>query len=356
MTHILPRIPVWTAAVGLMFLSITRPANAGDPPLPLFGTEEMMIARIEAPITTIMRDRSEKTYLEGFFSYSDAAGAEHRLPVRLRTRGVFRRRVNICNFAPLRLNFAKDDVADSEFAGQDKLKLVTHCRSGKGRGSYEQYVLKEYFAYRVLETFTEQSFNTRLLKLTYVDTDRKNREQTKYAFLIEEKEHVGERLGWRLIEVPRIDERELDPLQANLVSVFEYLIGNTDYSMVLGARDDPCCHNIVLYSSMPGVYLPVPYDFDLAGIVNTPYATPNPKYKLDTVTERLYRGACANNELLHATLALYLEKEQELRSLLTQLDGLNRYRKAQVRRFIEDFYEDFENERELERNFLEDCS
>lgn len=353
-TPILRRLPHWTAALGAMFLLILGPADAGEPPLLLFGTEESMNLRLVAPFTQIMRDRSEQTYFDAMLSYTDASGAEHRIPLRIRTRGEFRRRKEICDFAPLRLNFRKGDVKGSEFAGQDKIKLVTHCRSG--RGSYEQYVLKEYFAYRVLETLTEHSFNTRLISLTYVDTDMKNRERTKYAFLIEEKMHVGERLGWEEMKVSRIVASQLDPAQANLIAVFEYFIGNTDFSMVLGARDEPCCHNIVLYSTEPGVFLPVPYDFDLAGIVNTPYAAPNPKYKLDSVTERLYRGSCANNDLLQTTLARFRDNEEELRELLANLEGLSRYRKREVRRYIDKFYEDFEDERELDRNFLSDCT
>ena len=204
---------------------------------------------------------------------------------------------------------------------------------------------------------TDKSFRTRLLRITYVDTDRKNRRRDNYAFVIEEKEHVGERLGWTMENVRRIHHSQLERTQANLIAVFEYVIGNTDFSMVLGAIDDPCCHNVTLYSETPGTFIPVPYDFDLAGIVNTPYATPNPKYKkISAVTERLYRGHCRDNELLSSTLAQFTEKEAELRALIEQLEGLSEHRKRPVRRYIEAFYDDFSTPKKLKRNFLDDCS
>ncbi len=350
----MPALQYWTAAAALMFLIAAGRASEDTDSPPLFESDTLIVARVIAPFTSIMRDRSETEYRDGRFIYVDDSGVEQELRVKLRTRGRYRRKKDICDFAPLRLNFSRKQVAETEFAGQDKLKLVTHCKSG--RGNYQAYVLKEYLAYRIFETLTEQSFKTRLLQITYVDTDREHRVFPKYAFVIEEKEAVGERLGWELVDVPRILPEQLDRNQANLISVFEYFIGNTDFSMVLGALDDSCCHNIVLYSATPGTFIPVPYDFDLAGIVNAPYATANPKYKLDKVTDRLYLGRCGNNDLLEATLAQFKDKEQEMREMLADLNGLNSFRKRQVRRFIDDFYEDFESARALEKNFVEDCS
>ena len=131
-----------------MFLLIAIPMAVGaEEPgesRPLFMSDETLIARVEGPLTTVMRDRSETGYQDGRFTYIDKTGAEQQLGVKLRTRGVYRRRKDICSFAPLRLNFSRKKVNDTEFAGQDKLKLVTHCESG--RGIYQQYVLKEYLA------------------------------------------------------------------------------------------------------------------------------------------------------------------------------------------------------------------
>jgi len=347
-----------TRVPALMFLALICPndvgAAASDAAAPLFDGGTTLHLTIAAPFTTIMQTRSDTGYDDGVLTYTDASGSSQELDIGLRTRGVYRRRKDVCDFAPLRLNFKRKEVSGTIFEGQDKIKLVTHCVSGRGR--YDQYVLKEYFAYKVLQTLTDQSFRTRLVLLTYADTAGRKRTQTRYAFLIEEKEHLAERLQWTLENVPKIEHGALDKQQAMLVYVFEYFIGNTDFSLVLGARDKDCCHNVELFSSTPGRFIPVPYDFDLAGIVDTPYATPNPKYKLPAVTERLYRGRCEDNDLLPETLAMFAAKEQELRESLTRLEGLTRHRKREVREYIEDFYEDFETQRDLQKNFLKDCS
>ena len=340
-----------------MFLALFAlvPVNAQEaPPAPLFASDEPIALSIEAPFSTISRDRSKTEYHDGILRYTDGAETEHTIALGLRSRGEYRRRKDVCDFPPIRLNFKKNGNEDNVFEGQDKLKLVTHCKSG--RGNYQQYVVMEYLAYRILASLTDQGFKTRLLHLSYIDTDRKKKQlYTKYAFVIEHKDELARRMGWTLVEVPRIGDDQLDRKQANLVAVFEYLIGNTDFSMVLGARDEPCCHNIVLYSAKPGTFIPVPYDFDLAGIVNAPYATPNPKYKLDSVRERLYRGYCGNNDILPETLAYFTDKKREIYAVINDIDGLGKYRKRQMTRYVDDFYEDFETARDTERNFLQEC-
>ena len=88
---------------------------------------------------------------------------------------------------------------------------------------------------------------------------------------------------------------QLNKAQSALAALFQYMIGNTDFSMVASVEGEDCCHNgILLTGDSPGYYY-VPYDFDFAGIVDAPYAEPNPRFKLRGVTSRLYRGHCSFN-------------------------------------------------------------
>ena len=52
------------------------------------------------------------------------------------------------------------------FEGQDKFRVVTHCRD---RDEYEENVLEEYLAYRIYALLTEISFRVRLARITYGD-------------------------------------------------------------------------------------------------------------------------------------------------------------------------------------------
>ena len=90
------------------------------------------------------------------------------LPINLQLRGITRRTSEICDFAPLRVDFTAAPPATSVFAGQRRLKLVTHCRNS---ASFQQYVLLEYAAYRLYNLLTPRSFRVRLANITYQGDD-----------------------------------------------------------------------------------------------------------------------------------------------------------------------------------------
>ena len=327
----------------------------GDFTQPLFDSHDLMEVRIEAPLTTLTREQPEEEYLDGRFSYIDAAGTEHTFDLKLQTRGITRRKKSICNFPPIRLNFRKKQVEGTEFANQDKLKLVTHCQSRKR--SFEQLVLREYLAYRILQTLTDKSFRTRLMRITYVDTEKSDDDpMIKYGFVIEDEDNLGERIGMDDAKVSGIKADELDRRYANLASVFQYLIGNTDFSLILGPSNKSCCHNSVLFSAGGAPYTSIPYDFDYSGIVDAPYAVPNPRFKLRSVKNRLYRGRCMNNDLLDSTFAYFLEKETEIRDLVDGLDGLNSRDRKEVHNFLNRFFREISDPVRKESRFISKCS
>lgn len=320
---------------------------------PLFASDSTLQARIAAPLTTLMRERSDTEYLEGTFSYVDATGVERTLSLKLRARGKFRLQRDTCNLPPIRLNFRKKEVAGTEFAGQDKLKLVTHC--SQRREVYEQYVLKEYLAYRIFNTLTDNSFRTRLLKIDYVDSDDDGKTWTRYGFVIEDDDLLAERIGAEVAKVPRITYATLDRQQAILVSVFQYLIGNTDYSLVASTRDDDCCHNTVLFSVAGGNYIAIPYDFDFSGLVNARYAEPSPRLPIRSVVRRLYRGICTHNDLMEATIARFKGSEDSIRQAALRLEGLREKERAAVLQYISGFFDDIADASSVERNLVNKC-
>jgi hypothetical protein len=321
---------------------------------PLFATYDMMTVRIEAPMTTLMKQQPDEEYLEGMFTYVDRSGQEVTLDLKLQTRGRFRRKKDTCNFSPIRLNFRKGQVEGTEFAGQDKLKLVTHCQTR--RKNFEQLLLREYLAYRILHTLTDKSFGARLMQITYVDTEKGGDSITKYGFVIEDEDDLGNRLGLVAYEERGIKAEQLDPQQSSLIAVYEYLIGNTDFSLILGPADSACCHNVVLFSEGGAPYTPIPYDFDFSGIVDAPYADPNPMFKLRSVKDRRYRGRCPHNDLLDGTFAYFIEKEAEIRGLVADLEGLDDRNRKQVEKYLDSFFKDITTPKSKDRNFISQCA
>ena len=320
---------------------------------PLFATEDTLVLRIEAPFRTLMRQRNETGQLDGTLAYTDPSGQERVLDVKLRTRGIFRRSAENCEFAPVRVNFRKSQVEDTVFAGQDKLKLVTHCENGSN--TYEQYVLKEYLAYRIFNALTDDSFRARLLHVTYVDTDRDGDSRTRYAFFIEDNDRLAERIGAEKVEVRQANYSMLEERQAALVTVFEYLIGNTDFSLVGPDKGKDCCHNVELFSREPGLYIAIPYDFDFSGIVDARYAAPHPSLRTRSVTRRVYRGICDHNGVMDEVVAQFRDRQAVIGQLPATVEGMDDRTRKKAENYIAEFYEDIADAEAVEDNLVTEC-
>ena len=331
-------------------------ANAEEPSsggkvAPVFAADEIVDVTIEAPIAEIMKTRSLEEETQGTFTYRDAeSGEEVELDIGIRTRGRFRHNSKTCPFAPLRLNFRK--TKGTLLAKSDKMKLVTHCRTGSKR--YEQALLKEYVAYRILNTMTDWSFRVRLLRIRYVESDGSEDPIDTYGILIEHREQLAKRIGMELDESESTTVAALDSAHTNVVSLFQFLIGNTDFSPIKGVPGERCCHNHELLKN-DDTQISVPYDFDISGIVSPPHARPNPRFNLKDVRERLYRGRCANNGQLETTLAMYRDRSDEIYGLIGDLEPMSKSEKTKTTRYVEDFYKVIDTPRLLKRDIVKGC-
>ena len=321
---------------------------------PLFASHLPLQVTIEAPLTTLTKDRPEEEYLDGTFTFTGDEGAERTIDLKIRTRGSYRRMETHCDFPPIRLNFRKKQVADTVFAGQDKLKLVTHCQNEKPY--YEQLLLREFLAYRIFQVMTNKSYGVRLLQVNYVDTEGA-KAMTKLAFVIEEDDDVARRVGMKSVRIGDITNEDLDRRQQNLVNVFQYLIGNTDFSLIRAEPGKECCHNADLMSAAGGPpFTPLPYDFDFSGLVNAPYAQPHPRYDFRTVRHRHFMGLCRNNELLPDTLQQFLDKKDAIYAIIDELDMLRRRSRWDVTAYLNGFYKIISTPKYVGSSLLAGCS
>ena len=320
---------------------------------PLFSSNEILDVTIRAPFTTIMKQRSGEEELPATLTYADGESGEVSFDLDIRTRGRFRRQSKICKWAPLRLNFKKSTVKNTVFAGSDKMKLVTHCRNGAVR--YSQALLSEHLAYRILNVLTDMSFRVRMLRITYVDTDKDDRERTEFGFVIEHKDQLAKRIGLELNEVEATRVSLLDARYTNLSSLFQYLIGNTDFSPIRAAPGESCCHNYMLFGTEAGSILPIPYDFDMSGIVDAPHSAPNPNFGLRNSRERLYRGRCANNEHMPASIQAFLENKSAIYELVNSNELYRTATRKDTLRFFDDFYAVIENPKRAQSRLIDKC-
>ena len=325
----------------LILLVISAPAAAQS----LFDDQHTLDVVIAGPLSKVIDDTSDRE--ERPFTLTTGV-ASHDIKIRVRGKS----RTRVCKFPPLRLNFDRDDGVDSPFSGQNKLKLVTHCR---GSDASQANVLEELAAYRIFRVLSPIGYRTRLLRVRYVDTGRPDDEAVeRFAFVIESDDELAERTGGRLAEIEGVRLSTLDPQQAALVYVFEYMIGNTDWSMVTADGEEYCCHNGDLFDIDSALYY-VPFDFDLSGLINASYARPDPSLRIKRVTKRRYRGYCIDSDALRVALGTVRARQAEIIDVIRELPALTERDRGAAIRYLERFFEEAEDGEELLERFERRC-
>jgi hypothetical protein len=354
--------PSALAVVVLTALAQEAHPTAGPPApvAPLFASHDLLTFTIEAPLATIFKDRGkERNERPAKLILPGSDGQPMTLHVDIRTRGKTRAERRICEFPPLRLDF--DTLGrGTVFERQNAVKLVTHCQDG--RREHEQYVLQEYLVYRMYNLLTDLSFKARLARVTYVDTDGKRDTVTRYGFLLEDVDDMAARSGWQALRVSAVPPHIVNPQSLALVEVFQYMIGNPDWSLfTVEPGEEACCHNTVPIGVAKGPVFSVPYDFDISGIVNTRYAdrlfAPEERnLGIRSVRQRAYRGHCASAGNLPGTFALFNEKRDAIYALYRDHPGLEAEVVKETVEYLDAFYDTINDPRKVKREFTDRCS
>lgn len=333
-------------AVGLALAASAAPA--AEPAKPLFAGDEPIRITIRGPIGQVAstEDRSRVV------AASLVNGAES-LPIRLSPRGITRLRKETCQFPPLRVDFAGAPPATSLFAGQRRLKLVTHCRPGEG---FQQYLLLEYAAYRLYNQMTPLSFRVRLAQIDYQE-DSGRAVTSRLGFFIEDLGDVAARNAMREAQVgARIPVSTLIPADAGRFGVFQYLISNIDWAMQAGPAGDNCCHNSRLISTSGNPpYSIIPYDFDYSGFVDAPYAVPPEGVSVSNVKVRLYRGFCRHNAEALKAAADIRALQPTLLSILAQIPQLKDGTLRRATGFLQRSFADIASDQLVGEKLLKSC-
>jgi len=321
---------------------------------PLFQDHSILKAVLTAPITQTyaQRDSDVRLYFPGQWTYLNGDGEPHRLEVSIRIRGNFRK-AN-CELPPIQLNFKKSEVKGTLFKGQDKLKLVSPCQHGL---ESQQKLLLEYLAYRTYEILTDYSFGARLIRLSYVDSDERLKSWTDLAFVIEDEKDIADRLDLDEARVAMNRFEDLEQPTTALLELFQLLIANNDYSVMKGPPEEYCCHNAVMYTreETADKRIPIPYDFDMSGLVNAKYASPPSHLPIRLVRTRFYRGLCQPPEIMDEAVARMLSKKAEIIALYEGHPELSRLSRNRNVNYIKKFFAMLENEASLKSEILDRC-
>jgi len=339
-----------TAAVVFGFVSAAVSADVSELPDPLFQDNETLNVTITGPLSSLVRERPKDDYSAAVFEYTETDGTTVKFDLDIRTRGNSRHKN--CEYPPVSLNLKKSQTKGTLFDKQNKLKLVIHCDYSE---EYEQVVLREYLAYRILNAVTNMSFRVRLLRVTYVNTEVQGGGQVRYGFLIEHKNRLAKRYDLKDLKIDRTTVASIQPERLNLTSVFAFFIGNTDFSPIAGPPDSACCHNYVLFGDDTNLVIAVPYDFDQSGFVDAPYAKPDRHFRISDVRQRLYRGRCVNNEHVAQSLQRFRDSRDSIYALINDQEGLQSDVKNRLIGYIDDFYDLIDDPRDVERRMIKRC-
>ena len=330
------------------------PARAADRAAhPLFSSEEPMRVVLRGPIDTIRRNAARATDAhDATLTLFGAAGETH--PIRLAARGLTRRQQDVCSFPPLRVEFVAEPPRSSLFRGQRRLKLVTHCRPGE---SFQQHVLVEYAAYRLFNALTPLSLRVRLATIDYFDMSGEPF-ASRLGFFIEDVDDAARRNGLVEIEAQRVASAALSPRDAGRYAVFQYMIGNLDWSMTVAPPGDGCCHNSKLLGATADArqgLVPIPYDFDHSGLVDAPYATPPPQVRVASVRVRRYRGYCVHNAEAQTAAAEARAARPSLEAALESVPQLDPRSRRRTMRYLAAFFADVATPEAVAANLLRTC-
>ena len=335
----------------LLFIYINASAQSGEgegekPYSEPFNINNPFEMDLIFDVKNFIKIKDTEEYVDAKIAYKTFSGESVERNVRIRARGNVRKR--ICYLPPIRIDFNDDEYQVELFDSFGKVKLVSTC---KVASNHEQFLVKEYLSYKIYEIITEISFKTYYLKINFIDSQGKKKPFTSYSFILEDIDDLAERNNAIEVDNMGLLESQLDRETMNTFSMYQYLISNVDWHI-------PSMHNIKLIKSndhRKPLPMPVPYDLDYCGIVNTNYAIPQPRVPIESLTQRYWIGNCLTDEEFSTLSATFIENKDEILRIFEECESLDKIHKNTATRFIKQYYTMMEkNEEQAKRTVLKD--
>jgi hypothetical protein len=210
---------------------------------------------------------------------------------------------------------------------------MLHSKSG------QELINKEYLCYQLYEPITTFYFRTRLLDITLVEKGKHKKASLINGFFIEDDDPLAERHQAKVIDETRINPLQLEDTSALRQDLFQYMIANTDFSTTF-------FHNVKVMRTDKGRYIPVPYDFDMSGIVNPPYATIDPKWGIKSVRERVYKGYCRNEKVAEYVRQEFIGQEEKIYGIIDLHQNLLGLKETEsLKKYVAEFFAILKNDK-----------
>lgn len=311
----------------------------------LFEQDDLLSIQLNGDFRTVFDDRGDNPINHPMtISYKGDQNQDVSIPVEVKTRGHFRKSRGNCAYPPLLITFSKKEpAANTLFSQQDKVKLVMPCTG-------DQFVVKEYLVYKLYNLITPKSFRARLVKVLFSDPERKKQTGNFYGILLEEENQMAGRNHTISLDKKLMRPENTEADQFIKMAVFEYMIGNTDWSIQY-------LQNIkLLATDSNAIPCTVPYDFDHAGIVSTPYALPAEELQMSSVRERRYRGYCISDmKKFDPSIALFNTLKDSIYAVYTHCPLLDAKYVKNTTDYLDVFYKTLNNPAALKKEFMYPC-
>lgn len=293
--------------------------------------EELMDVKemtLNLPLDSIIALKNSAQTFSAQLIYKTKEKVKRKWNIELKTRGKYRKRV--CAVPPLSIRFAKKDLKSEGFKKKRKIKLVTPCLSN---WESDEYILKEYLAYKLYELISDKHLRTQIVRINYKNTIN-NKSMKRYGILIEDEEEMADRLDANLCEdCFNYDKNKFDQQAIRNIDLFQFMIGNTDYSLHM-------LRNMkLLIATDSSTAFAVPYDFDFCGLVNAPYALPNPNYNLKNCRERRFLGNSKEDDPLKLAKAIFKGRKRDILTYVAEFSQLSRESRIDILDYLNSFFE-----------------
>ena len=308
----------------------------------LFDSDKILSITLEGDIHKLLNNRTGETkYIPIILSYKGADSNEISIPIYVKTRGHYRRDKGNCLYPPLLLHFS-NTAAPSLFPENTSLKLVMPCRG-------EDFIIHEWLVYKLYNLVTPQSFRARLVKVRLKDTGNKKMPLPFFGIILEQDLQMARRNN-DIILKKKIRPQQTIREPFIKMAVFEYLIGNTDWSVEF-------LQNIKLIAQdSASTPIAVPYDFDLSGIVDAPYAKPAEELNMSSVHERRYRGYCEKDlRIFDSAIVFYNRLKNDIYKTYTDCFLLDEKYIKQTLKYLDEFYSTINNPKAFRKAFEYPC-
>jgi len=316
----------------------------------LFEDEDILEVSLNFDLTKFLKKADRDQSVDGrmIFHLSETDSLERKVTVKYRGQSRYER----CRYPPARIIFKKPVYEGPDSGRMKKIKLVNQCQTS---ATYGDYVIREYLVYKLYNVVTDTSFRVRLVRLNYIDTEKKRKPIIQYGMLLEPEGLVESRLNLLEVKTKAVSMRHMLPTMIDRIAIFNYMVSNWDWSV-------PGQHNISVFSApvleFAGQGIPIPFDFDLAGVVNADYAIPLPETGLTSNRDRTFLGICRSREVFESQLMVFLSKKGEFYSVIENSPHLSKAAKRDITFFLDQFFDQLEKPRSFEKMvdlFLANC-